>query len=476
MRCQFCGKQYMGVICPNCNRNATDFLPPPAPTFAANQNGERKRSRVWLVLVIILGIIIILFMALAVMRLLYSFGAARKPQEERQPMVTEYREKTGEERRAEERKKREEKGIYESGSYEVGKTLPEGIYRIDAQGAGNPIFELFSKPYDEKWTDTERRNAEILPDADVWRSKGEYVIVKKGQFVNTSWCSLIEIAKNPDDKVKPEKAKDSFVFLLVGHDIEPGQYEITGFSDTRSEYFTANQPFGSGYYQQSTKTLEKGQKKTITLYDGQILLLSYCTLHESDKAAPITGDISGQTGDIKVYESGTYTVGTDVPAGLYAIYSQSDVIGARLRQDGFEHSYGIQKIDNAFFVELSSGQKKIITPRWFQSNIYVELKDGQTLTFSHSSMTAAEVYYGTRDPFLQDGMFLVGKDLPAGTYKIACDKGHENDNWASYMILREPMTDLAEADAEGDIPKHLMSVTLKEGQYLQLEHCHLSDE
>ena len=480
MRCQHCGKQFMGAICPNCNSNATSCFPPPPPprAFSSGAKEGKKRLSPVLVLVIILGALgIIIFTLVSIARIRSMRMTEEKTRQSVSPRVTQQR-LSEEEKRAKELEEQRVNGIYKAGDYEVGKDIPEGLYRLEGVGAAsNIVFHLTTKPHSEmeNIADDQRRFYELIDRT--WYKSGDYVIVEKGQYVHCSWCKLIEIAKNPYEKTDPEKSKEGWVMLVGGHDIPTGRYLLESKnSNASSEYYMANHPFGKGYYPQSIRLLKSGEQTTVKVEEGAVLFLCRVTLTPYSKDKLITGEVpvsaAQNTKDVKVYDAGDYTVGQTCPAGLYVIYSDEDVL-AEMEQSGmtdYSNDY-LSEIQSNFYVTLQGSSEHLIHGNWFHDNLYIDLKDGEKLSISHGKMVAAADYHGSRDPFLQSGMYLVGKDVPAGTYKIVCDKGHETDNWSSYGIYQEPPTDLTEGEC--GIPEHMMSVTLKDGQYICLERCHL---
>ncbi|MFT4413769.1 hypothetical protein ACLM5H_07915 [Fredinandcohnia humi] len=148
-------------------------------------------------------------------------------------------------------------------------------------------------------------------------------------------------------------------------------------------------------------------------------------------------------------ESGTYKVGTDVPAGEYVVFSS-----------------GMAYIENA---KDSTGQLESII---FNDNLpsdshsYVTLNDGE-----YFKLQGAEMYPVDKAPSVvpengvyEDGMYKVGKDIPAGEYKVIL-------NSASGMGYLEVSTN-SRHQIDGIVTNENvtadMYITVKDGQYLTL--------
>ncbi|NLI04810.1 MAG: hypothetical protein GX483_05995 [Actinomycetaceae bacterium] len=97
-----------------------------------------------------------------------------------------------------------------------------------------------------------------------------------------------------------------------------------------------------------------------------------------------------------VIGSGTYTVGTDIPAGRYHV-----------EPNGYYGSISISVEDDYLF----SGYKSFYRP------IYIELRDGDEF-----SLESAKAYPFDERPTPNgaelEGSYLIGEDLPAGTYVV----------------------------------------------------------
>lgn len=115
----------------------------------------------------------------------------------------------------------------------------------------------------------------------------------------------------------------------------------------------------------------------------------------------------------KVYKDGTYIVGTDLPAGLYKVTTTSDFGSYFSRLSGLDGeldsiiSNGHFGIGGGYF-EVSPSDKAIEISR-----CTISLIDDKT-------------YNPTIKTSVSDGLFLVGKDIAPGTYKVTSNNGRSS--------------------------------------------------
>lgn len=146
--------------------------------------------------------------------------------------------------------------------------------------------------------------------------------------------------------------------------------------------------------------------------------------------------------EIESYPPGQYKVGSDVPAGLYYLTSY----------DGRGY----------FSVTSDANGDNILFNDNFGFLAYVEIRDGEYIEVYHAELFDATKY----QPILSDdlselenGMYRVGHDIPAGEYKLKSPE----DRSAYYAII----------DARHDIKSNknfdgTAYVTVNKGDYLYL--------
>ena len=159
-----------------------------------------------------------------------------------------------------------------------------------------------------------------------------------------------------------------------------------------------------------------------------------------------------------IYTSGDYEVGVDLPAGTYlAVY------------DG-------PSGDQKFVMQISSSSDPndsdaVLTSQTFHSNqVYFQVIDGQFLHISWANFYDTEQVSITLEPFVHDGMYQVGKDIPAGTYQLELDKGeYVYPETAGYQIYSQMASPQPLPKSKGSYTDF---ITLQDGEYVQLDDCH----
>ena len=156
------------------------------------------------------------------------------------------------------------------------------------------------------------------------------------------------------------------------------------------------------------------------------------------------------------YDGGMYKVGTDLPAGEYLI--ETDTMG-------------YMQVASDSTGELDS----IITNSTYNNRMYVTVSDGQYLTFDGKATPTAEApAYQAENGYYPEGQYLVGKDIPAGEYKISVMDG----NVAGYGYIEVATDSLGTIDSivtNSNIDSDAyQSVT--DGQYLKLNGCEIKGQ
>lgn len=155
-----------------------------------------------------------------------------------------------------------------------------------------------------------------------------------------------------------------------------------------------------------------------------------------------------------IYLSGEYWVGVDIPAGEYLIVA-----------DNFSD------IPNACIGLYDKEMEQIIST-WFQNTFYVNIEAGQYLHISWCTAVDLSQNIVDNNPFERAGMFKVGTDVKAGTYRIKAAE-IENpyyftvyDNLYEYNAFKKYTETL-----EYEIKDREKVITVVDGQYIELENC-----
>ena len=159
-----------------------------------------------------------------------------------------------------------------------------------------------------------------------------------------------------------------------------------------------------------------------------------------------------------IYTSGDYEVGVDLPAGTYlAVYDGASA-------------------DQLLVMQISSSSDPndsdaVLTSQTFHPNqVYFQVIDGQFLHISWANFYDTEQVSITLEPFAHDGMYQVGKDIPAGTYQLELDKGeYVYPETAGYQIYSQMASPQPLPKSKGS---YTDSITLNDGEYVQLDDCH----
>jgi len=145
------------------------------------------------------------------------------------------------------------------------------------------------------------------------------------------------------------------------------------------------------------------------------------------------------------YASGTYLVGTDIPAGEYVLIADMAAY--------FERT-----------ADPSGELDSIIANGNFSTNTTVTVSEGEYFIFSSS--TAYPINKAPALDTTQQGMFKVGKDIEAGEYTI------RSDGEGSYKIVSDSTHTLASLVSQEDFGGD-KAVTVSDGQYLILTEAYI---
>ncbi len=167
-------------------------------------------------------------------------------------------------------------------------------------------------------------------------------------------------------------------------------------------------------------------------------------------------DLSGLNGNRDetptMKEEQVYVIGKDLPAGRYVLLAKKDVK---------KKSYTIIKDEK----EIDWGSVDV--------NTFVDVVDGAELGVSGCDVIARA---DARLDNTGSGIFEVGVDVTAGTYQIKVNKDSETIYYGVYSGI--PDTKYFTNHLSGELIKDQVesakiSVTLKNGQFIRLEGCHL---
>lgn len=159
---------------------------------------------------------------------------------------------------------------------------------------------------------------------------------------------------------------------------------------------------------------------------------------KSNETTPSTNPTTSTT----TYKPGTYKIGVDMPAGLYALIGSG-------------------------YVEVSSDSSgsSIIDNDNFENVAYVSVQDGEYLKLSRcSAVPEAEFTPKTSDTY-SSGMYRVGIDIPSGEYKLTADGGN------GYFERNTSAIGAGSDIIDNDNFDGSTYITINDGEFLTLNRC-----
>ncbi|MDE6781121.1 MAG: hypothetical protein K2J40_06660 [Ruminococcus sp.] len=164
-----------------------------------------------------------------------------------------------------------------------------------------------------------------------------------------------------------------------------------------------------------------------------------------------------------VFPSGTYQIGVDMPEGLYIFIPE------------FSDNHGVQGVysDPECQNQISSAYVH------FDGTRIAEISGNGYVEFSWATAYNLDMHPEImNDPYESDGMFIVGRDIEAGTY-ILEETGDMSEyaEWYIYSGINSVGTVLKESGqlySYGDYMENITNeITLNDGEFLELHNCHI---
>ena len=147
------------------------------------------------------------------------------------------------------------------------------------------------------------------------------------------------------------------------------------------------------------------------------------------------------------YQTGMYKIGTDMPAGEYLITSSGGYY--------------------AVTADSSGSLESIISNDNYRNRAYVTVQDGQYFQFDGTAVPVSEAAaFALVNGTYPDGMYLVGKDIPAGEYKVSAANG------GYYEVTANSTGDLGTIIANDNFEGEVY-LTVQDGQYLKLSRAQI---
>ena len=188
--------------------------------------------------------------------------------------------------------------------------------------------------------------------------------------------------------------------------------------------------------------------------DGEPVGIGRVEQQQRQALADLDGEIAAlesATGAV-LYESGGYRVGTDIPAGDYALYENSDAVFA-----------------SAVVRAGDSEESELVTYHLINGQAVIRLVPDTWLTLSEATAVPISQAEAVSDGFAGEGGYLVGVTLPAGTYTAV---PLEKAPLSSYSVYSGILGSSAQL-LKFEVLHEATPITLAEGEYIELSGCGL---
>ncbi len=315
-------------------------------------------------------------------------------------------------------------GFYSEGDYQVGTDIPAGLYIAVSDGSnqyGDFNFSVYDKPY------TENSGINAVNQGNY--QNNYYIQLEENQYIHFSHAKLYSL---PESYPELDPCAYSGMFKVYHDNLTAGIYTLIADSDYAGQYAVYDAVTADAQPLLYSNYIEQGETVEVPLEEEQYLLTKFCHVAE------------------KSYPEGNYTVGKELPAGLYAAV------------------YTGETFNDEFLLEVSSPQKGMLIGGYSHKCRYVELKDGDTVNLKYATLYQASYTRHMPNPFGNDGMYWVGHDLPAGTYTVTSS---DADN-ASMCIIYDNMGENSDIISAQKIDSDTQ-ITLHDGEFIEMRGCFL---
>lgn len=159
-----------------------------------------------------------------------------------------------------------------------------------------------------------------------------------------------------------------------------------------------------------------------------------------------------QADSLQIYDSGSYLIGKDIPAGDYVLVENDDAVFASvIVREGVTEDSGLVShhlINRQAVVRLTEGK-------------WMTLTEAQAYPIAQATM----IDTGTMD----EGGYLVGAMLPAGRYSVNLI---ERAPLSSYSVY-DGVLGTGEQLLKFEVIRDTTELTLNDGEYIELSGCRL---
>lgn len=280
--------------------------------------------------------------------------------------------------------------IYKDGTYKVGTDIPAGKYGAFNTGSGTGFATLYS---DSTKSDTVNGGG--------WSNYFCFVNIEEGQLLEIMGLALV-----PYSDIE-SKGPENYGIFIGGNTLPIGEY-----------YLTRLDPSNDGLYSVYSDTAESNvieynyypDTAFLTVKKDQIIILQNTkAIKCPSKSLNINTSSKGLFNT--VYPENMYRIGIDIDAGTYV-------------------AYGPQKWTSSINTKKDSSATKDIDYNPLNCCKILNLKDGIVDVTQDSYL----VKYDDIESLSPDitGIYIVGKDIAVGEYKIIPDTSDNSHYWAIY--------------------------------------------
>lgn len=282
--------------------------------------------------------------------------------------------------------------VYGEGTYKVGTDIPAGRY----VGFGPQRWTGTASIY------TTADKKEPINEGNNWGNHFMFISIEEGQYLD-----LYDFFVVPIDELE-EKGLENFGIYIVGETLEAGEYQLQpvasdakGFVKTYSD-FTEESGIVQEYF---PATLYK------TFRNGEIVVLQNASAIVPLQEKNVTTQSSNDKFDT-IYTSAMYRVGTDIDAGTYV-------------------AYGPQKWTTSVDISSKNTSDATVDYYYFNCILIINTQPGQYVDVKDEAYLVPYSLIEELSPDIT-GVYVVGKDIDAGEYKLIASQDDNSHYWACY--------------------------------------------
>ena len=265
-----------------------------------------------------------------------------------------------------------------------------------------------------------------------------------------------------ESQTLPEVPHTRFAQTKELHWLEAGEYSVGDATLPAGEYyletydpvlkarFTVFETTADG----NRQVVKQGDFRNfcfLQLEEGEQILLEFARILPAEKVPPI----QPQNG---VYPEGVYRIGKDLPNGEYVFtYTGGGKAGS------------VDILMDHTGSDVDNWRRNTLAIEFIYNRLYLLVNEGRYLYVSDATFCPKEQTLPLPAPEngrYEAGMYLVGKDIPPGRYKIAVNEEQE-DGEGYYAIYRDASFQKAKKVTERFF-RISRTVSLEEGQYFQV--------